>query len=89
EAGGAAALAFWSDVLAKPLPVLDLPSLQRNISSPSSRGARHTIVVDAPLVKQLKSVSIRLGNSLFVTLLSAFQLLLHRLTGQNQIIVGI
>ncbi|WP_311083194.1 non-ribosomal peptide synthetase [Paenibacillus polymyxa] len=89
EAGGAAALAFWSEVLAKPLPVLDLPSLQRNISSPSSRGARHTIVVDAPLVKQLKSVSIRLGNSLFVTLLSVFQLFLHRLTGQNQIMVGI
>lgn len=40
-------------------------------------------------MKQLKSVSIRLGNSLFVTLLSVFQLFLHRLTGQNQIMVGI
>ncbi|MGG4217922.1 amino acid adenylation domain-containing protein [Paenibacillus jamilae] len=89
ETGGAAAVAFWADVLSQPLPALDLPSLQRSISSPSSRGARHTIVLEAPLVKQLKSASIQLGNSLFVTLLSVFQLFLHRLTGRNQIMVGI
>ncbi|WP_068774945.1 non-ribosomal peptide synthetase [Paenibacillus sp. FJAT-26967] len=86
---GDKAVAFWAGVLNKALPVLDLPSPVRGTRIPSSRGSRHTVLLEAPLVKQLKSCSMRLGSSLFVTLLSAFQLFLHRLTGLKEVTVGV
>ncbi|UED72997.1 non-ribosomal peptide synthetase [Brevibacillus sp. DP1.3A] len=87
--GGESAVAFWLAVLKKQALVLDLPSPLRGIQIPSSRGSRHTVILEASLVKQLKSVSMRLGNSLFVTMLTAFQLFLHRLTGQKEVTVSI
>ncbi|MET3210040.1 UNVERIFIED_CONTAM: iturin family lipopeptide synthetase A [Paenibacillus sp. PvR008] len=89
KAGKEEALAFWSAVLDKQLPALNLPSPVRGIQIPSSRGSRHTVILEAPLVKQLRSASIKLGSSLFITLLSAFQIFLHRLTGQQEVTVGV
>lgn len=89
KTGGEEALAFWSAGLKKQLPVLELPSPVRGLRIPSSRGSRHTVNVEASLVKQLKSVSMKLGSSLFITLLSAFQIFLHRLTGQKEITIGV
>ncbi|MBE0339227.1 aminotransferase class III-fold pyridoxal phosphate-dependent enzyme, partial [Paenibacillus sp. 23TSA30-6] len=89
KAGKGEAFAFWSAVLEKQPPVLNLPSPVRGIQIPSSSGSRHTVMLEAPLVKQLRSTSIKLGSSLFITLLSAFQIFLHRLTGQQEVTVGI
>ncbi|MEC0210153.1 amino acid adenylation domain-containing protein [Paenibacillus ehimensis] len=83
------AAAYWAALSDRRLPALELPSLRRGTSVPTSRGGRHTVMLDSGLAKELKAASIRLGSSLFVTLLSAFQLFLHRLTGQQQITVGI
>ncbi|MCM3268071.1 non-ribosomal peptide synthetase [Paenibacillus elgii] len=83
------AAAYWAALSDRRLPVLELPSLRRGTSVPTSRGGRHTVMLDSRLAKELKAASIRLGSSLFVTLLSAFQLFLHRLTGLQQITVGI
>ncbi|WP_010494699.1 non-ribosomal peptide synthetase [Paenibacillus elgii] len=83
------AAAHWTALFDRRLPVLELPSLRRGTSVPTSRGGRHTVMLDSRLAKALKAASIRLGSSLFVTLLSVFQLFLHRLTGQQQITVGI
>ncbi|AET61188.1 iturin a synthetase a [Paenibacillus terrae HPL-003] len=89
KAGKEEALAFWSALLEKQLPVLNLPSPVRGVQIPSSKGSRHTVILEAPLVKQLRSASIKLGSSLFITLLSAFQIFLHRLTGQQEVTVGV
>ncbi|NEN85515.1 non-ribosomal peptide synthetase [Paenibacillus elgii] len=83
------AAAYWTSLSDRRLPVLELPTLRRGTSVPTSRGGRHTVMLDSRLAKELKAASIRLGSSLFVTLLSAFQLFLHRLTGLQQITVGI
>ncbi|MGG1674003.1 amino acid adenylation domain-containing protein, partial [Paenibacillus sp. NRS-1783] len=87
--GGGEAVAFWSAVLEKSLPVLELPSPVRGTQSPSSNGSRHTVILEAPLVKQLRTTSIKLGSSLFITLLSVFQIFLHRLTGQKEVTVSV
>ncbi|WP_283652156.1 condensation domain-containing protein [Paenibacillus sp. RC334] len=89
RSGGEEAVTFWSAVLKRSLPVLDLPSPVRGLQMPSSQGSRHTLVLEAPLVQRLRNVSIKLGNSLFITLLSAFQLFLHRLTGQKEVMVSV
>ncbi|TKH41704.1 hypothetical protein C1I60_20515 [Paenibacillus terrae] len=89
RSGGEEAVTFWSAVLKRSLPVLDLPSPVRGLMMPSSHGSRHTLILEAPLVQRLRNVSIKLGNSLFITLLSAFQVFLHRLTGQKEVMVSI
>ncbi|WP_431088386.1 amino acid adenylation domain-containing protein [Paenibacillus sp. 8b26] len=89
RSGGEEAVTFWSAVLKRSLPVLDLPSPVRGLQMPSSQGSRHTLILEAPLVQRLRNVSIKLGNSLFITLLSAFQLFLHRLTGQKEVMVSV
>src|SRR5690606_37188909 len=41
------------------------------------------------ITKELRALSIRSKNSLFITMLAAYGLFLHRLAGQRQIVVGI
>ncbi|WP_258042491.1 non-ribosomal peptide synthetase [Paenibacillus sp. UNC499MF] len=85
----AQAAAYWNGLFEKQMPVVELPSPVRGTILPTSKGGRHTAVLPATLVQELKKTSIKLGSSLFVTLLSGFHLFLHRLTGQNDITVGV
>ena len=45
-------------------------------------------MLDEPLTQKLKDLSRREGVTLFMTLLASFQVLLHRYTGQKDIVVG-
>ncbi|XET09652.1 amino acid adenylation domain-containing protein [Paenibacillus chitinolyticus] len=85
----AEAAAYWNGLFEKQVPVVELPSPVRGTVLPTSRGGRHTTILQTSLVQELKKTSIKLGSSLFVTLLSGFHLFLHRLTGQSDITVGV
>ena len=52
------------------------------------RGARHVLTLPPTLTQALKTLSQQHGVTLFMTLLAAFQTLLHRYTGQDDIAVG-
>ena len=52
------------------------------------RGARQSIELPKGLTEGLKELSRREGVSLFMTLLAAFQTMLYRYTGQEDIVVG-
>ena len=54
----------------------------------SFRGARHNFRVSAELTEQLKQLSRSEGVTLFMTLLAAFQTLLWRYSGQEDMVVG-
>ena len=56
--------------------------------SPSGRGATHRFDLPSDLSRALKLSSWREGVTLFTTLLAAFKTLLHRYSGQSDIIVG-
>jgi amino acid adenylation domain-containing protein len=71
------------------LPVLELP-LDRPrpaVRTFDSRRTEH--VLDAGLVAAIRTLGARCGTSLFAGLLGAFAATLHRLTGQDDIVVGI
>src|SRR4030095_10000333 len=51
-------------------------------------GARKVATLPADLTRSLMALSQREGATLFMTLLAAFDVLLHRLSGQDDIIVG-
>ena len=80
---------YWVGVFAEKVPVLDLPTDRPRAAMKSYSGATLQTSLDAALYEELKKASSRLGCTLYVTLLSAFQILLHRLTRQSDVVVGI
>ena len=82
-----AQLAYWKEQLAG-LPTLQLPTDHPHPPSPSFRGATYEFTLEPALNAKLAALSRRTGTTLFMTLLAAFQLLLARYTGQDDIVVG-
>ena len=81
-------LDYWKEQLSGDLPVLDLPTDRPRAAVQTNRGARQEILLSQNLSQSLKDLSRTEGVTLFMTLLAAFQILLHRYTGQEDIIVG-
>ena len=82
-------LAYWKQQLGEQPPTLDLPTDRPRRYSPNSPGAKKTRRLSPALCASLKSLSRREGVSLSMTLLAAFNVLLHRLAGQDDILVGL
>jgi amino acid adenylation domain-containing protein/non-ribosomal peptide synthase protein (TIGR01720 family) len=81
-------LAFWKRQLEGAPPVLELPTDKPRPELQSFRGARHHQLLSTELLDGLKSLSRSEGSTAFMTLLAAFDVLLHRYTGQDDIVVG-
>src|SRR5262249_2458714 len=80
-------LAYWKAQLAD-LPTLQLPTDHPRPAGPSFRGAHRTFSPPPELAARLRELSRREGATLFMTLLAAFQVLLSRYSGQQDIVVG-
>jgi amino acid adenylation domain-containing protein/non-ribosomal peptide synthase protein (TIGR01720 family) len=80
-------LAYWTERL-RGLPALELSTDFPRPPTPSSLGARQEMKVPAALADDLKALSRGEGATLFMTLLAAFKVLLHRYTGQEDFAVG-
>ena len=83
------ASAFWLEQFRELPPVLDLPLDRARPALRTFRGARATMRLEAAEVTALRSAGARHGASLFITLLSGFQTLLHRLAQQDDVVVGV
>ncbi len=81
-------LAYWKRQLHGDLPVLELPTDRPRAGVQASSGSRHAFVVPAGVAKELVALSRREGVTLFMTLLAAFQVLLLRYTGIDDVCVG-
>jgi len=81
--------AWWLEKFAGPSPVLDLPADHLRPTLKTYGGHRETLRIDADLTRTLRRLSRDLGSTLFMTLLSAYTLLLHRLSSQEEVIVGV
>ena len=81
-------LAYWKKRLAGVLPVLDLPTDRLRTARSRSEGARRKIVVDKTVTGALKELSRKSSTTLFATLMAAYNILLYRYTGQEDIVVG-
>ncbi|MBW4637352.1 MAG: amino acid adenylation domain-containing protein [Gloeocapsa sp. UFS-A4-WI-NPMV-4B04] len=80
-------LSYWRSQLAN-LPLLNLPTDRTRPAVQTYRGATHTLEVSKSLTTSLEALGQQAGVTLFMTLLAAFQTLLHRYTGQLDIVVG-
>jgi amino acid adenylation domain-containing protein len=80
-------LAYWRQQLAD-VPILELPTDHPRLAAQTNVGAHQSLVLPSRLVDELKELGRAEGASLFMTLLSAFQVLLARHAGQADIAVG-
>ncbi|RKG67657.1 amino acid adenylation domain-containing protein [Corallococcus sp. CA054B] len=80
-------LTYWKNRL-NPNALLELPQDKPRPALMSSKGERQVMHLSPALTQALKALGQREGRTLFVTLLSAFNVLLSRYTGQDDIVVG-
>jgi amino acid adenylation domain-containing protein len=81
-------LSYWKKQLEGIPGVLNLPTDYPRPAVQSYRGARRSIEISRELTDGLKALSRKEGVTVFMTLLAAFQTLLYRYTGQEDIVVG-
>ena len=80
-------LGYWKERLAE-LPTLELATDRPRPAVQTHRGAREKLVLPESLTRALKELSRREGATLFMVLLAAFQALLGRYSGQEDVAVG-
>jgi len=81
-------LGYWKELLKGAPALLELPTERPRPASQSYRGATEAAVFPQLLLRELEALSRKEGASLFMTLLAAFQTLLGRYSGQEDIPVG-
>jgi amino acid adenylation domain-containing protein/FkbM family methyltransferase len=81
-------LAHWKNQLQGAPDVLQLPTDYPRPLVQTYRGAHIDFQLSPQLLEQLSELSRRLGSTLYMTLLAAFNVLLFRYSGQTDILVG-
>ncbi|HEX5760993.1 MAG TPA: amino acid adenylation domain-containing protein, partial [Thermoanaerobaculia bacterium] len=81
-------LAFWRRHLEGAPSALELPSDRPRPARQSFRGATRRFTLPDELSAAVRGLARREGATVFMTLLAAFGALLHRLTGQDDFVVG-
>ncbi|HEX8273690.1 MAG TPA: amino acid adenylation domain-containing protein [Longimicrobiaceae bacterium] len=79
---------WWRGQLAGAPALLELPVDRPRPAVPGGAGARVPLCVGGELAAGLRALSQREGATLFMTLLAAWQLLLARYAGQDDVLVG-
>ena len=80
---------FWLAQFAGGAPTLELPADRPRPSLRTHRGGRVAVTLPRELAAALRKVAAARRGSLFMVLLSAFGTLLHRLSGQDDLTVGV
>jgi amino acid adenylation domain-containing protein/non-ribosomal peptide synthase protein (TIGR01720 family) len=81
-------LDYWRQQLAGSPPLLEMPLDRPRPAVQTFWGAQKTFDLDTELSSKLNSLGREEGTTLFMVLLAAFQTLLYRYTGQDDISVG-
>ena len=81
-------LAFWKKQIGSIPPVLELPTDHPRPAVQTYLGDVRTFRIQSSLFTSLKSLGQREGSTLFMVLLAVFELLIHRYTDQDDIVIG-
>ncbi len=79
---------YWQTQLKDIPPLLNLPADYPRPAEPSYQGAHYHSCLDTELTQQLNQLSQQHNSTLYMTLLTAFNILLYRYTRQQDILVG-
>ncbi|MBT2400484.1 non-ribosomal peptide synthetase/type I polyketide synthase [Streptomyces sp. ISL-100] len=81
-------LEYWRGSLPAEIPALDLPTDKPRPAVQTHNGASEFFVLDAGLSARVHALAREHDVTVFMVLLSAYYILLHRYSGQDDIIIG-
>lgn len=79
---------YWAAQLRDGTPPLELWASRAQVDEAAARAGTQAFTLSAELTQRLKALGQQQNATLFVTLLAAFQTLLHRFTGQEEFLLG-
>lgn len=79
---------YWENLLSHDLPVLQLHTDRATPLTSQHQQDIVSVVLDNGLSSEINEFARQQSSTLFAILLAAYQMLLHRHTGQNEILVG-
>jgi amino acid adenylation domain-containing protein len=79
---------YWKNQLANIPPVLNLPTDKPRPAIQTFIGKQHQIQLSSELTQKLKQLSQKLGATLFMSVLTAFSMLLSRYSHQLDVVIG-
>ncbi|WP_338840247.1 amino acid adenylation domain-containing protein [Flavobacterium ginsenosidimutans] len=79
---------FWIDIYKESVPTIELPLDYVRPALRTYNSNRIDFPFDDAIINELKNIGISTGSSLVTTLLSAFEVFLCKITGQNDLVVG-
>ncbi|MDW3194571.1 MAG: amino acid adenylation domain-containing protein [Cytophagales bacterium] len=80
--------AFWLEEYSEMPPVLELPCDHKRPLVKNHQGGNLSFVIDAEQTAQLKSIAESEGATLFMLMLSLYNILLGKLSNQEDIVIG-
>ncbi|MFN2236119.1 MAG: amino acid adenylation domain-containing protein, partial [Anaerolineales bacterium] len=81
-------LSYWKQQLSDAPPLLELPTDRPRPAVQSNKGRTQSFLLPLSLSEKLSRLGQQEGATLFMTLLAAYQTLLYRYSGQEDILVG-
>ncbi|MBV8685288.1 MAG: amino acid adenylation domain-containing protein [Alphaproteobacteria bacterium] len=81
-------LDYWRKTLADAPPKLEIAGDRARPARPTHAGSMETFSIPLALTERLKGASRREGVTLYMLLLAAYHALLHRYSGEEDIVVG-
>ncbi|MEV0641138.1 amino acid adenylation domain-containing protein [Streptomyces sp. NPDC050619] len=80
--------AYWQRTLREAPPVSDAPADRMRPAVQDHRGGRVEFALDAEVTAELRALARRQGGTLFVAVLTGWAVLLSRLSGRTDLVVG-
>jgi len=80
--------AYWLNAFRGEVPVLQLPTDYARPAVKSAEGKTFAVVLDEATTSRVKQLAKEKDTTLFILLLAAYNVLLHRYSGQEDIVVG-
>lgn len=79
---------YWLEKFSDTVPVLNIPTDYPRPYIKSSQGSRIFFEVNSELTKSLNALAMEAGSTMYMVLLAAFNILLEKYSGQEDIVVG-
>nr|QEO74429.1 condensation domain-containing protein [uncultured bacterium] len=79
---------WWKNELGTHQPVLELPTDRPRPAVQTFDGAKHQVMLTPAQLAGVRALGRRQGTTVFMTLLAAFEVLLYRYSGQQEILLG-
>jgi len=80
---------FWVEQYKDSVPVLELPTDFTRPAVKTNKSNRFDAILDKDLFSDIKAFSSKQGSSIAITLRAVFEILLYKLSGQDDIVLGL